>query len=98
MNFQRAWIAGITLIAVCVAASLGVVCLQFHIYMDQEPRMVQEWPLLLQVTLGYCALSAIGILALWSVWRQHATRGPMQILLLLGIAVMGWLSHRLWMS
>lgn len=98
MNFQRVWIAGITLIAIVVAASLGVVCLQFYLYMDQEPRLAQEWPLLLQVTLGYSALSVIGGLALWAVWKRHATRWPMQGLLLLGIAVMVWLSHRLWVS
>ncbi|HWU67863.1 MAG TPA: hypothetical protein VN046_03225 [Stenotrophobium sp.] len=98
MNFQRAVIAGITLIAAVVAASLGVVCIQFYLYMDQQPRMVQEWPLLVQVTLGYAALGAIGGLALWSVWRRHAARWLMQALLLLGIVAMIWLSHRLWVS
>ena len=95
MNFLRVWTAGIALIAVCVALSLAVVCLQFYLYMDLEPRLQHEWPALLQTTIGFCVLSAIAGVAFWTVSRQRRGIWLMQFAMLLGIVAMAWLSRRL---
>ncbi|MGH8461403.1 MAG: hypothetical protein ACRESS_07335 [Stenotrophobium sp.] len=95
---MRVWSAGIALIAVCVAASLLVVCLQFYMYMATEPRLQHEWPALLQDTLGFCALSAIGVAALWLTLKQRRGMWAMQAALLLGIVAVSWLSRRLLMT
>lgn len=90
MNGLRIATAAVTLFALTMAVTLGVVCLMYAVYLDTVPRLRQEWPLLLTATGSFTLLSAAGVGA-WFGLRHDRWRLPSQILLWLGWALLAYL-------
>lgn len=67
--------------------TLGVVTLLYAVYLNREPRLQEDWPLLIGVTGTFVALMAMSALAFWAQRRDKAWRWIAQALLFAAIAV-----------
>jgi hypothetical protein len=90
MNGLRIATAVLTVFALTMVVTLGVVCLMYAVYLDTVPRLRQEWPLLLTATGGFAALSVVGIGA-WFGLRHPGWRLPTQTLLWLSWGLLAYL-------
>lgn len=95
MTFIRWWTVGLMLMGATMAVTLGVVCLQYLVYMDSAPQLRDEWPTLM-VSVGlFLALSAVAAVAWQALRRQSRWLWPAQGLLLISTAVVGLVFWRL---
>lgn len=90
MNGLRIATAVLTLFALTMVITLGVVCLMYAVYLDTVPRLRQEWPLLLTATGAFALLSAVGAAA-WFGLRDPGWRLPTQTLLWLSWGLLAYL-------
>lgn len=74
--------------------TLGVVTLIYAIYLNREPRLQEDWPLLVGVTGTFVALMAMSALAFWGQRRDKAWRWGAQVLLFAAIGVGSWTMYR----
>jgi len=74
--------------------TLGVVTLIYAIYLNREPRLQEDWPLLVAVTGTFVALMAMSALAFWAQRRDKVWRWIVQSLLFAAIAVGGGTMYR----
>lgn len=95
MTFLRWWSAAIALLGASIALCLGVVCIQFVVYMDTEPRLHNDWPKLVTATTLFAILAFVGAAAFWTLHRRSRWRWPAQGLLLVTAVVFVQLFWRL---
>lgn len=89
MTFIRWWTAALALMGLTIALCLGVVCIQYLLYMDLEPRLRDEWPTLIASTTLFAGLGMIGAAAFWALHRRNRWLWPMQAVLLVTALVFG---------
>ncbi len=95
MTFLRWWSAALALVGASIALCLGVVCIQYAVYMDSEPRLQHDWPKLLTSTTLFTVLATVGALAFWALHRRSRWLWPMQALLFATAVVFGRLFWQL---
>lgn len=89
MNFIRWWTAGLALMGLSIALCLSVVCIQYLLYMDLEPRLRHDWPKLLLSTELFLIVGLVGAAAFWALHRRTRWLWPMQAILLVTVVVLG---------
>jgi hypothetical protein len=72
------------------ALTLGAVCVMYMFYLDELPRLRQEWHLVSSVTLVFTVLTVIAGAAFWGQWRQRAWRWPAEAVLLVALVAGTW--------
>ena len=61
-----------------MALTLGVVCLMYGVYLDESPRMREEFPALVKVTLMFAVLAVAALLAWLALRRGSRWQWPAQ--------------------
>lgn len=80
--------------AASFAATIGVVTLLYAVYLDAEPRLREDWPLVLTTFLVFCVLLLLSALTFYAHRREKTWRWPMEAVLFLGIAGGGGILYR----
>lgn len=80
--------------AASFAATIGVVTLLYAVYLDSEPRLREDWPLVLTTFLVFCVLLLVSALTFYAHRREKPWRWPMEAVLLLSIAGGGGVLYR----
>lgn len=89
MTFVRWWTAAWALMGLSIALCLGVVCIQYFLYMDLEPRLRHDWPKLVLSTGLFLVIGVMAAAAYWTLHRQNRWRWAMQGLLLVTVLGLG---------
>lgn len=86
MKYLRGLDLVLAAFGVTMALTLGVVCLMYGVYLDESPRMREEFPALVKVTLLFAVLAAAALTAWLALRRGSRWQWPAQGLLLAVIA------------
>lgn len=85
-------------IALAISSSfgvtLGVVTLIYAIYLNREPRLQEDWPLLVAVTGTFITLMLMSGLTFWAQRRDKAWRWIAQAVLFAAVGIGSWTMYR----
>lgn len=89
MKYLRGFDFVLAAFGATMSVTLGVVCLMYGVYLDESPRMREEFPALVEVTALFWVLAAAASIAWLALRRPNRWQWPAQGLLL---AVIGGIS------
>ena len=89
MSFIRWWTIGLMLMGATMTLTLGVVALQYYVYIDAVPEMRQQLPGVLRMVALFLALALTGVTAYLPLRWNNRWLWPTQAFLAVGVVVIG---------
>ncbi len=66
--------SGLLVLSSSLSLVMAVVVFLYWLFLDQEPRMQETFPLLVASTVLFCAVMAASAGTAWSLYREHWSR------------------------
>lgn len=86
---------GLLLLGLTLFVILGVVCILYAFYLDEAPRLRDDWPQLIRSTLLFGVLALVATLGEYGLRKQTSWRWAGQGALAATVLVVGILLKRL---
>lgn len=95
MKYLQILNASLWALGASLAICMGVVCLQYLVYLDSEPQLRASLPRLYAVTGAFAALGFAGFVAFMAHRRQWLLRWPAQFLVFLPMLALAFVVVKL---